>query len=154
MTNLFLVKGRLVKDLKTLTNSEGNFVGYSGRIAVWRPNKREGQQDDFFNFLIFGKAATKINSGMKPLPKNGNMIFLQGSLHNQERYTNANGQTFYPDSALYANEIDIVETMPRQDGQTRPQPASQPTPQPTPQQPSNNGFMNIPEGLEDELPFV
>lgn len=155
MTNLVLLKGRLVAELETISNRDGNFVGYSGRIAVWRPNKREGQQDDFFRILIFGREAEGIQTGRKPLPKKGDAVSIQGSLHNQEKYTNKEGRTVYPDSAIYVNSLDAVKTVPRQDGQTASQPAPQPqaTPQPAPQA-SNNGFMNIPEGLEDELPFV
>ena len=108
-------------------------------IAVDRRFKQEGQPEaDFFNLVSFGKAGEFVE---KYLHK-GTKIVIEGELHNNN-YTNKDGQMVYGMNIVTRN-IEFAESKSSQGTQDNPQPM-----------PNNagDGFMNIPDGIDEELPF-
>jgi len=131
--NSCIMMGRLTKDPEIRYTNGGKTVG-SFSLAVDRRFKTEGQPEaDFFNCLTFGKQAEFIE---KYLHK-GSKIVVRGSVQNNY-YTDKNGNKQYADQIL-VEEINFAES--KNGGQ------NQPT------QTANDGFMNIPDGIAEELPF-
>lgn len=125
--------GRLTKDPEITTSTSGTtFARFS--IAVDRRFKKEGDPDaDFFNCTAFGKTAEFIEKWIKK----GTKVAITGRLQNNN-YTNKEGQKVY-DIRIMVEEIEFAES--KKDGQEKPQ--------------ENAGadFLNVPEGLVEELPF-
>lgn len=131
--NKVIMMGRLTKDPEIRYTNNGKTVG-SFSIAVDRRFKSEGQPDaDFFNCTTFGKQAEFVE---KYLHK-GTKIVICGSLQNNN-YKDQNNVTHYSVQIL-VEEINFAES--KNGGQ------NQPT------QTANDGFMNIPDGIVEELPF-
>jgi len=116
-------------------------ASFSG--AVERRFKREGEPDaDFFNYTAFGKQAEFVEKyfrkGMKAL--------ITGRIQNNN-YTNREGQMVYGIQIL-VDEIEFAESKNApgaSDNSDYNRPAQQ--------QPAGDGFMSIPDGIDDELPF-
>lgn len=137
--NQLILMGRLLKDpeIRWTQGDKPSAIARFG-IAVDRKYSKGEKQTDFFNNLVaFGKTAEVIDKYVKQ----GTKLLISGRLQN-DNYTNKDGQMVYRDS-IYVNEIWFCEK--KQDSTNV---------QDTPQiPPSPDGFMNIPDGLEDELPF-
>ena len=125
--------GRLTKDPEITTSTSGTtFARFS--IAVDRRFKKEGEPEaDFFNCTAFGKTAEFISTWIKK----GTKVAITGRLQNNN-YTNKEGQKVY-DVRIMVEEIEFAES--KKDGQGKPQ--------------ENAGadFLNVPDGLVEELPF-
>lgn len=134
--NKAIMMGRLTKDPETRYTNGGKTIGKFS-LAVDRRFKQEGQPDaDFFNCVTFGKQAEFVE---KFLHK-GTKILISGQVQNNN-YTNKDGQTVYSTQIL----IDEIEFAESKGAQAQQQPSE-----------SNSGqqeWMNIPEGLVEELPF-
>ena len=126
--------GRLTKDPEITSSTSGTtFARFS--IAVDRRFKKEGDPDaDFFNCTAFGKTAEFIEKWIKK----GTKVAITGRLQNNN-YTNKEGQKVY-DIRIMVEEIEFAES--KKDGQEKPQ--------------ENQGgdFLNVPDGLVEELPFL
>ena len=124
--------GRLTKDPEITTSTSGTtFARFS--IAVDRRFKKEGEPEaDFFNCTAFGKTAEFISAWIKK----GTKVAIVGRLQNNN-YTNKEGQKVY-EVRIMVEEIEFAES--KKDGQ---------------QKPENQGgdFLNVPDGLVEELPF-
>lgn len=134
--NLILLCGRLTRDPEIrYTDSNKAVANFS--LAVDRRFAREGDPTaDFFNCTAFGKTAEIVE---KHLVK-GVKIIVRGEVHNEE-YTNKDGQTVKA-TRVYVDNIEFCESKSARSGQqTETEPAS------------GDGFMNVPAGLDDELPF-
>lgn len=130
--NHLILMGRLTKDPEIRYTNGGKTVG-SFSLAVDRRFKSEGQPEaDFFNCVTFGKQAEFVE---KYLHK-GTKILLAGEIQNNN-YKDQNGVQHYSMQVL-VNEIEFAESK-----RSQQEPSDQ----------SNDGFMNIPEGMEEELPF-
>lgn len=100
-------------------------------IAVDRKFKAEGQPEaDFFNCVSFGKQAEFIEKYMHK----GTKVIVIGEVRN-DNYTDKEGVKHYS-TQIYVSEIEFAESK-RADGQ----------------QSDDKGFMSIPDGMEEELPF-
>jgi single-strand DNA-binding protein len=105
-------------------------------IAVDRKFKRQGEvETDFFNCVAFGKQGEFVE---KYLSK-GNKILLTGRIENNN-YTNREGQKVYS-VQVSVEEVEFAESKQQNSGNSN-----------IPKQDAD-GFMNIPQGLEEELPF-
>ena len=152
--NVFVGVGRLTRDVETGSTQSGGTYARFG-IAVPRKFKREGEPDaDFFNCSAFGKTADFIGRYFSK----GKMIALQGRIQNHE-YTNKDGVTVKTDVVMVEN-CDFAESksasqqnqsQEQSAQQTQSQPQSQAAPQS--QQKPDMGFMEIPNGIEETLPF-
>ena len=125
-------------------------------IAVDRRFKREGEPDaDFFNCTAFGKQAEFVE---KYLHK-GTKILLSGRIQN-DNYTNKDGQMVYSVRVI-VEEIEFAESKNASGGNAGGYnngggfgggfsggmggaPAASG---------AGDGFMNIPDGIDEELPF-
>ena len=139
MNNVVLM-GRLTKDPIVRQAGESSVASFS--IAVNRRFKREGQPEaDFFNCSAFGKTGEFISKYFKK----GQRILVSGEIQNNN-YTNKEGQQVYATQIMVA-QAEFCESKGSGDqgGNTQPAPA--------PSGDIGDGFMNIPEGIEQELPF-
>ena len=131
--NKVIEMGRLTRDPEISSSNSGTtFARFS--IAVDRRFKREGEPDaDFFNCTAFGKTAEFVE---KYLQK-GTKVLVTGRLQNNN-YTNKDGQKVY-DVRIMVEEIEFAES--KKDN-------SQST-----QDTQGTDFLNVPDGLVEELPF-
>lgn len=135
--NKIVLMGRLTKDAEVrYTQGENSMAIASFSIAVNRKFKRENEPDtDFFNCTAFGRQAEFVEKYLKK----GTKILLAGRVQNNN-YTKQNGEKVYSVQVM-VEEIEFAES---KGSETE-------TQQVTPT--NNNGFVNIPDGLQEELPF-
>ncbi len=133
--------GRIVRDIECRYTSQ-NLAVARFSIAVNRKYKGEDKKADFFNITAFGKKAETLSQ-----------YFHQGSriviyCHpQQEQYTKQDG-TKVDTVVFILDEFDFVDT--RAEGGITANQNTQPAPEPTP---PGDGWMNIPDGIDEELPF-
>lgn len=139
--NKVIMIGRLTRDPEIRYGQTTGTATASYSLAVNRRFKRDGEPDaDFFNCVCFGKNAEFVE---KYLAK-GNKIAIVGSVQN-ENYTNKDGQKVYA-TKIIVDEMEFAES--KGSGGDY-----QPSARPVPSEVGIDGFMNIPEGLDEELPF-
>ena len=134
--NKVILTGRLTRDPE-VRYSQGNEPMCIARytLAVDRKFKREGEQDaDFINCVAFAKngefAEKYLHKGMK--------IAITGRIQTGS-YTNKDNQKVYT-TDIVVEEHEFCES--KGNNVQNIAPATDP-----------NGFMNIPDGFEEELPF-
>ena len=111
--------------------------------------KRQGEQSaDFINCVAFGRAAEFAEKYFRQ----GLKVIVTGRIQTGS-YTNKDGQKVYT-TDVFIEEQEFAESKSNQ-GNNSSSAASvaKPTPNPNPSAPDDNGFMNIPDGLDEELPF-
>ena len=128
---------RLTADAEIRYTNDGKpIVRFSG--ACNRRFKQDGQPDaDFFSFVGFGKTAEsfeKCNIGK------GTKLLIEGEVRNNH-YTDKDGVKHYSEQ-IVVNAFEFCESK-ASGGQ-----ASAPD-----QSRSDDGFMNIPDGIDEDLPF-
>jgi single-strand DNA-binding protein len=149
--------GRLTRDpeVRYSAGSSGTTVA-NFRIAVDRRFKREGQQDaDFFDCVAFGKQAEFVERYIHK----GTKVVVSGSMQN-DNYQGRDGQMVYRNRIVLDN-IEFAESkaasqnnayVPQEPAEKQaPRRESRPAPAVNT---SGDGFMNIPDGIDEELPFV
>ncbi len=137
--------GRLTRDPETrYSQGESQTAIARFSLAVDRRFKRQGDPDaDFFNITAFGRQAEFVERYLKQ----GTKVLLTGRVQN-DNYTNRNGEKVYSVSII-AEEIEFAESKNAQSGAGNTfQPSA-----PSPSQAPDDGFLNIPNGIEEELPF-
>lgn len=140
--NKVIIMGRLTRDPE-IRYSQGENSTAVGRftLAVDRKFKRDGEQNaDFISCLSFGKVAEFEEKYFKQ----GTKVVITGRIQTGN-YTNKDGQKVYT-TEVVVEEQEFAES--KRDGESSNQGGSRPCPSD-----ANNGFMNIPEGLDEELPF-
>lgn len=146
--NKVIMMGRLTRDPE-VRYSQGASQTAIGRfsLAVDRRFKREGEPDaDFFNCTTFGKQAEFVEKYLKQ----GTKVVISGRVQN-DNYTNKEGQKVYS-VQIIVEEIEFAESKnaaASNAGASNYQADSRPSPS----QAAGDGFMSIPEGAEEELPF-
>lgn len=139
--NKVILMGRLTRDPDVRYTREQTCIArYT--LAVDRRIKRENEQAaDFINCVVFGKsgefAEKYFRKGMK--------IAITGRIQTGS-YTNKEGQKVYT-TDIVVEEQEFAESK-NNAQQAAPQQAGQK------QNESLDGFMSIPEGIEEELPFA
>ncbi len=140
--NKVILMGRLTRDPEVSSSTSGTTVArYS--IAVDRKFKREGDPDaDFFNCTSFGKQAEFVERYLHK----GTKVVVVGRVQN-DNYTNKEGQKVYG-TRIMVDEIEFAESK-NASGQGGSFDSGS-------SQGSNGGndFINVPEGLVEELPFT
>lgn len=138
--NKVILMGRLTRDpeIRWTTEQEAKAIGRFS-LAVDRKTKRDNQPTaDFFNCVAFGK----LGEFTEKYLKKGTKILLIGELHN-DNYTDKNGNQQYS-VQIIVNEMEFAESKSSSGAsETSSAPSS-----------DNNGFMNIPDGIMEELPFT
>lgn len=139
--NKVILMGRLTRDPEVRYSQGANQTAVARfSLAVDRRFKREGEPEaDFFNCTSFGKQAEFVE---KYLHK-GTKILLSGRIQNNN-YTNKDGQMVYA-IQIMVEEIEFAES--KNSGSSDSQSSSPTSPS------SSDGFMNIPDGIDEELPF-
>ena len=136
--NKIIMMGRLTRDPET-RYSQGNesICVCSFSIAVDRRFKREGEAEaDFFNCTAFRKTGEFVEKYFKK----GQRILISGTVQN-DNYTNKEGQKVYG-TKIIVEEAEFADSKNSNGGNQ----TSNPT--------SPDGFMNIPDSMEEELPFA
>ena len=136
MNNVCLV-GRLTRDPET-RYAQSDLAVTRFSVAVDRRFKKEGEQTaDFINCVSFGKTAEFVEKYFSK----GQRIGLTGRIQTGS-YTNKEGQKVYTTDVI-AENVEFVESK-RQDNQNDKPVESD----------IGDGFMNIPSGIDEELPFL
>lgn len=153
--NKVILMGRLTRNPQ-VSYSQGASATTVARfsLAVDRKFKREGEPDaDFFNCSAFGKQADFVDRFLKQ----GTKIVVVGRIQN-DNYTNKEGQKVYS-VQIMVDEIEFAESKNAagsNNGNTSAanQDSYQQSSRPEPSVAAGDGYMNIPDGLNGELPFV
>lgn len=107
-------------------------------LAVDRKFKKEGEQSaDFINCVAFGKSADFADKYYRK----GTKIIITGRIQTGS-YTNKDGQKVYTTDVV-VEEQEFAES--KKDSSEKPQRSDDN---------GMGGFMNVPEGIADELPFA
>ena len=145
--NKVIMMGRLTRDPEVRYSQGANATAVARySLAVDRRFRREGEPEaDFFNCTAFGKLGEFADRFLKQ----GTKVLLTGRIQN-DNYTDNNGVQRYS-VQIMVDEVEFAESKSSsQGGGAFTQPSSIPA---QPAAPSD-GFMNIPEGIDEELPFM
>lgn len=139
--NKVILMGRLTRDAE-VRYSQGEKATAVARFgfAVPRKFKRDNEPDcDFINCVAFGKQAEFIEK----YTYKGIKLLIEGRIQTGS-YTNKDGAKVYTtDVVVESCEFAESKNASQQNEQnSRPQPSN-----------SDDGFMNIPDGIDEELPF-
>ncbi len=135
--NKVILIGRLTKDVETRYSGEMAISRYS--LAVDRKYKKEGEQTaDFINCVAFGKSGEFAEKYLKK----GMKIAVTGRIQTGS-YTDKDGKKVYT-TDIVVEEHEFCESK-----------GSGTSVNEVPTfKPDANGFVSIPDGVEEELPFL
>ena len=143
--NKVLLMGRLTRD-PDIRYSQGETANAVARfsLAVDRRFRREGDEQtaDFINCVAFGKTA----EFLERFGRKGTKFVVEGRIQTGS-YTNREGQKVYTTDVVVEN-VEFAESKASSDNS-----GYTPASIPSPSQAANDGFMNIPDGIDEELPF-
>ncbi len=144
--NKVILMGRLTRDPEIRYSQGANSLAIARySLAVNRSFKRDGEPDaDFFNCTAFGRNAEFAEKYLKQ----GTRILISGRIQ-QDNYTNKEGQKVYS-VQIIVDEQEFAESKNASGGESG---GYQPSARPTPSAAVGDGFMNIPDGIDEELPF-
>lgn len=150
--NKVILMGRLTRDpeVRYSTSNDGGQTAIARyTLAVDRRYNRNGDQTaDFIGCVVFGKGA---EFAEKYLTK-GTKIAITGRIQTGS-YTNKDGNKVYTTDVV-VEEQEFAESKNSNSGSGNgSSSSSQTASSSTSGSPFNEGFMNIPEGIEDDLPF-
>ena len=143
--NRVILMGRLTRDPEVRYSQGENQTAIARyTLAVDRRYKRQGDEQtaDFINCVVFGKGAEFAENYLRQ----GTKIIAEGRIQTGS-YTNKDGNKVYTTDVVVENQ-EFAESKAAAaknnggDAPTKPQASA-----------SEDGFMNIPDGLEEELPF-
>ena len=141
--NKVILIGRLTRDAEVRQTQGDNATAIARyTLAVDRRYKKDGEATaDFINCVAFGKAAEFAEKYLRQ----GTKIAIVGRIQTGS-YTDKNGNKVYTID-IVIEEQEFAESK-ASSGEANTQPKPQPTPSPL-----GDGFMNIPDGIDEELPF-
>lgn len=151
--NSFIASGRLGRDPEVrYSQGEKNTSIARFSLAVSRPYVRNGERGvDFFNCVCFGKNADFAEKYLKK----GMKVIIRGRVEN-DNYTNKDGQKVY-DWKVVIDEIDFGESRNESEAETEAETEEAPAPAPFKKKSKvkedENGFISIPDSLDEDLPF-
>ena len=143
--NKVILMGRLTRDPEVRYGGANNSAVARFSLAVDRRFKREGDEQtaDFINCVAFGKTA----EFLEKYARKGTKFVVEGRIQTGS-YTNKEGQKVYTTDVVCEN-VEFAESKNSQggngsfDGGAGFAPSSD----------AGDGFMNIPDGIDEELPF-
>ena len=147
--NKVILVGRLTRDPE-VRYSQGDSSTAVGRytLAVDRRFKRDGEQTaDFIGCVAFGRQAEFAEKYLRQ----GVKIAVTGRIQTGS-YTNRDGVKVYTTDVV-VEEQEFVESKANSGANGGFQPGPSPSPSPAPSTDIGDGFMNIPDGIDEELPF-
>lgn len=143
--NKVILMGRLARDPEVRYGAGENSTAVARyTIAVDRRFKRDGEQNtDFIGCVAFGRNAEFAEKYLRQ----GTKILLTGRIQTGS-YTNRDGQKVYT-TDIVVEEQEFAESKAAAAGNGGQGNYSRPSAAPS----DADGFMNIPDGIDDELPF-
>lgn len=149
--NKVIIMGRLTRDadIRWTQGQEQKCIARFTLAVDRKGRTQEGQQSaDFISCVCFGKLA----EWFEKWTQKGTKVAAVGRIQTGS-YTNRDGQKVYTTDVV-VDEAEFAESKSAQSGsaptgQTRPQEQSRSGQYPT----DPDGFMSIPDGIEEELPF-
>ena len=142
--NKVILMGRLTRDpeVRYPQSEDGSTVAHFS-LAVDRRFKRAGDAEaDFFNCTAFGRQAEFVEKYLR----RGTKMVVTGRIQNNN-YTNRDGQKVYS-VQIIVEELEFAESKAASANNNDAGPAPTPAPE------VGDGFMNIPDGIDEELPFT
>ena len=139
--NKVILMGRATKDAEArYTTGDNPMCITRYTLAVDRKGKDKGA--DFISCIAFGKGGEFAEKYIKK----GTKMTVSGHIQTGS-YTNKDGVKVYTTDVV-VEECEFAESKNANKGETN----NQPKPQPTPSN-LDYGFMNIPDGIDESLPF-
>ena len=145
--NRVILMGRLTRDAE-IRYSQGESSTAIARfsLAVDRRFRKEGDEQtaDFINCVAFGRSA----EFMERFGRKGTKFVAEGRIQTGS-YTNKDGQRVYTTDVV-VESVEFAESKSAASGSDG---GFTPADRPSPSQAAGDGFMNIPDGIDEELPF-
>ena len=145
--NKVILMGRLTRDAE-VRYSQGDASTAVARfsLAVDRRFRRDGDEQtaDFINCVAFGRTG----EFMERFGRKGTKFLVEGRIQTGS-YTNKDGQRVYTTDVV-VDQVEFAESKSSNDGNNG---GYVPNNRPTPSGAAGDGFMNIPDGIDEELPF-
>ena len=136
--NLIILMGRLTRDPEIRTGNGSTVARYT--LAVDRRFKRDGDPDaDFFNCTVFGKSAEFAEKYFRQ----GTKVIVTGRIQ-QDNYTNKDGEKVYAWTVVVANQEFAESKKAADENGSQKKPAND----------SGDKFVEVPDGIEEDLPFI
>ena len=144
--NKVVLMGRLTRDPEVRYSQGENALAIARyTLAVDRRFKRDGEQTaDFINCVVFGKSAEFTERYFRQ----GMRVVVCGRIQTGS-YTNRDGVKVYT-TEVVVEEQEFAESKNASSANTQ---SYQTAPAPAPSADAGDGFMNIPDGIDEELPF-
>ena len=145
--NKVILMGRLTRDAE-IRYSQGESSTAIARfsLAVDRRFRRDNDEQtaDFINCVAFGRTA----EFLERFGRKGTQFVLEGRIQTGS-YTNKDGQRVYTTDVV-AENVEFAES--KNNSSAGNDFGGAPS-APSPSGAAGDGFMNIPEGIDEELPF-
>ena len=146
--NKVILMGRLIRDpeVRYSTSGDNQLAIARYTLAVDRRYKRDGEQTaDFIRCVAFGKSGEFAEKYFHQ----GTKVVVTGRIQTGS-YTNRDGQKVYTTEVIVEDQ-EFAESKNAAGGNEG---GYRPAERPAPSSAIGDGFMNIPDGVEDEgLPF-
>ncbi len=144
--NKVILMGRLTRDPEVRYSQGENATAVARySLAVDRRFKRDGEQTaDFINCVAFGRQAEFAEKYLRQ----GTKIAATGRIQTGS-YTNKDGVKVYTTDVVI-EEQEFAESKGASSSSNN---GYQASPAPSPSAEIGDGFMNIPDGIDEELPF-
>lgn len=141
--NKVILMGRLTSDptIRYAQNENSTCIA-NYTLAVDRRFKRQGEEQtaDFIRCVAMGKGGEFAEKYLRQ----GTKVVVEGRIQTGS-YTNKDGNKVYTtDVMVESQEFAESKSASQQSAPTRPEPSSA----------NSDGFMNIPDGIVEELPFT
>ena len=149
--NKVILMGRLTRDAEDRYSQGDNSSAHARfNLAVDRRFKRDGDEQtaDFISCVAFGKIA----EFLERFGRKGTKFVLEGRIQTGS-YTNKDGQRVYTTDVV-VEHMEFAESKGNGGNNNSNNGGSGSAPAPTgPTGNAGDGFMNIPDGIDEELPF-
>ena len=150
--NKVILMGRLTRDPEVRYSAGENALAIARyTLAVDRRFRRDGEATaDFISCVSFGRTAEFAEKYFRQ----GLKVVVTGRIQTGS-YTNKDGQKVYTTDVV-VEEQEFAESKATSDanaGSFSHAGGFQQAPAPTPAADAGDGFMNIPDGIDEELPF-
>ena len=145
--NKVILMGRLTRDPEVRYSAGENALAIARyTLAVDRRFRRDGEATaDFISCVVFGRGAEFAEKYFHQ----GIRIVVSGRIQTGS-YTNKDGQRVYTTDVV-AENVEFAESKNASGGGDNS--GFTPSDRPSPSSAAGDGFMNIPDGIDEELPF-
>ena len=143
--NKAILVGNLTRDPETRTTPSG-ISCTTFTVACQRrfANQQGVREADFINCVAFGR----LGEFMERFGRKGTKFVVEGRIQTGS-YTNKDGQRVYTTDVVVEN-VEFAESRSSSEGNNGGYVTAD---RPSPSGAAGDGFMNIPDGIDEELPF-